>query len=126
MTTTAPAARALVVCESMFGNTRAIAEAIGEELAERFAVTVTDVTIAPTTIDDIDLLVVGGSTHAWGTSRPRTRAAAMAKGATGRSDRGVREWLADITQRGGGPTRWFADPGTAATRPFRPHRLCRW
>ena len=89
-------ARALVVYESMFGNTRAIAEAIAEGLADRCAVRVMSVADAPRSIDNVDVLVVGGPTHAFGMSRPGTRAGARDKGATEAVDVGVREWLADV------------------------------
>src|ERR671925_619004 len=59
--------RALVIYESMFGNTRTIAEAVGEGLADRFATQVVEVGEAPTSIDGgITLLVVGGPTHSFG------------------------------------------------------------
>jgi hypothetical protein len=90
---------ALVVYESMFGNTRLVADAIGEGLREHFAtVDVVDASDAPTTVDGIDLLVVGGPTHAFGMSRPKTRAAARDQGASGPTERGVREWLAALVR----------------------------
>jgi hypothetical protein len=88
---------ALVVYESMFGNTRRIAEAIGEGLRDHFGtVEVVDAADAPATVDDIDMVVVGAPTHALGMPRPKTRTAARRDGATGQSDRGVREWLAAL------------------------------
>jgi hypothetical protein len=94
---------ALVVYESMFGCTKAIAEAIGEGLAP------TGVRVAEvgsllagadgTQIgDDVDLLVVGGPTHAFSMSRASTRAdaAKTAPGGTVISSTGVREWLAEV------------------------------
>jgi flavorubredoxin len=90
---------ALVVYESMFGNTRLVAEAIGEGLREHFAtVDVVDASAAPTTVDGIDLLVVGAPTHALGMPRAKTRAAAREQGATGPTERGVREWLAALVR----------------------------
>jgi hypothetical protein len=97
MTTSPTTARALVVYESMFGNTRAVAEAVAEVLAGSYEVRVLDVAAAPTTIDDVDLLVVGAPTHAFGMSRAGTRKGARDKGATGGLERGVREWLAGLT-----------------------------
>ena len=71
----------LVVYESMWGNTRAVAEAVAEELGED--VTLVDVNDAPAPLpDDIDLLVVGGPTHAFSMSRASTRRDAVTKGAT--------------------------------------------
>jgi hypothetical protein len=81
----------------MFGNTRAIAEVIGDALADRFRVQVVDVASAPAVVEDVDVLVGGGPTHAFGMSRPGTRSGAVDKGATGPVERGVREWLANVT-----------------------------
>jgi flavodoxin-like protein len=86
--------RALVVYESMFGGTELIARAVGEGLAMQGSVDVVNVDAAPTAIENVDLLVVGGPTHAHGMSRPSTRQGA-AQQATGgiRSGNGIREWL---------------------------------
>jgi hypothetical protein len=70
--------RALVVYESMYGNTRAIAESIAMGLRA-----IGEVTIRPAAdvvgadLDGWDVLVLGGPTHAHGMSRPRTREAAV-------------------------------------------------
>ena len=65
---------ALVVFESMYGNTRAIAEAIAAGLSTRMSVEVKEVGVAPEMIgEDVALLVVGGPTHAHGMSKPETR-----------------------------------------------------
>ena len=67
--------RALVVYESMFGNTREIATAIAEGIAARMPVETVEVASAPMVIhDDVTLLVVGGPTHAHGMSKPESRA----------------------------------------------------
>lgn len=70
--------RALVVYESMFGNTHVVADHIGAGLAAAFEVTVTPVEGAgPPAVAGADLLVVGGPTHAHGmTSVPSRRSAA--------------------------------------------------
>jgi hypothetical protein len=89
--------RALVVYESMFGNTKLVAEAIGRGLAARLPVDVVEVSTAPETIgDDIDLVVVGGPTHEFGLSSPRSRRAAAAQSPAGviSQGKGVREWVA--------------------------------
>ena len=92
-----PNDRALVVVESMFGNTRAIAEAIADDLAPHFDhVDVLDVADAPSTIEGVSLLVVGAPTHAFGMSRPSTRDGAQKQGAPPPAGRGVREWLAAL------------------------------
>jgi hypothetical protein len=85
----------LVVYESMFGNTALVAEAIADGLRGAGAsVELTPAATAPTNIDDFGLVVVGGPTHVWSMSRPRTRGAARDQGATAVPDSGVREWLA--------------------------------
>ena len=86
--------RVVVVYESMFGNTEAIARAIGDGVAGQGAtVTVCDVASAPFQFDEVDALILGGPTHAFGMSRPGTRQAARAQGAPGSAEHGVREWL---------------------------------
>ena len=89
-------ASALVVFESAFGNTEEIARAIAIGLGSRFRTEVVPVDEAPSSLDaGIDLLVVGGPTHALGLSRPGTRESAAAQG--GRASRiGVREWLESL------------------------------
>lgn len=88
--------RALVVYESMYGNTRKVAQAIAEGLAERLAVKTVEVGEAKQEIpDDVDLLVVGGPTHVHGMSRAGTRADAATRVTEPLvSDGiGIREWL---------------------------------
>jgi hypothetical protein len=87
---------ALIVVESSFGNTRAIAGAVADGLGQFMTVEVCDVVHAPMRIEwRVDLLVVGGPTHALGMSRPDTRrdTARQAGDAAGPGT-GVREWLA--------------------------------
>jgi hypothetical protein len=87
---------ALVVFESMFGNTKAIAEAVADGLAPRMRVELLEVGSAPAAVgDDVGLLVVGGPTHAFGLSRPSTRQSAVeqGKGELVSSGTGLREWL---------------------------------
>jgi flavodoxin len=55
--------RILVVFESMFGATEAVAEAIGKGLAVAAPVEVVNVDDAPADLTGVDLLVVGGPTH---------------------------------------------------------------
>jgi hypothetical protein len=87
---------ALVVFESSFGNTEAIAEAIAAGLSHSVAVTVVEVRDAPHRVPSgVDLVVVGGPTHAFGLSREETRQQALSQGAPKtRSARfGLRDWL---------------------------------
>jgi hypothetical protein len=91
--------RALVVFESMYGNTKEVAAAVADGLSTHLRVDLVEVGTAPNAIDeDIVLLVVGGPTHAHGMSKPDSRHSAAQR------DRespvpfriGIREWLADL------------------------------
>ena len=87
--------RVLVVYESMFGNTRQVAEEVASSLAAAGQeVALVDVRSAPRDLSDVDLLVVGGPTHAFGMTRAGTRADAVTQGAPdGVQETGIREWL---------------------------------
>ena len=88
--------KALVLYESMFGNSELVARAVGEGLARHLDVEVRDVTeCTPGVIpEDVDLLVAGGPTHAFSMTRPSTREDAVRQGAhQGLVARGLREWL---------------------------------
>jgi flavodoxin len=99
--------RATVVYESMFGNTRRMAEAIAEGL--RGSAEVTVVAVASATADTLsgaDLVVVGGPTHVHGMSRAVTRQEAARQAAEPESTLtlepmstalGVREWIDTAT-----------------------------
>lgn len=88
---------ALVIYESMFGNTKEIAEAIAQGLAATAEVDVTEVDSAPTPLNpELDLVVIGGPTHAFGMSRPTTRRDARTERATVSTGDGIREWIAAI------------------------------
>ena len=91
--------RALVVYESMFGNTRLVAEAIRDGLATAVETEAVEVGHAPSTVPGgVGLLVVGGPTHAFGMTRASTRGDAVQKyGGPVVSDRiGIREWLEQL------------------------------
>lgn len=100
--------RAVVVYESMYGNTHHIAEAIAAGLR-----TAGDATVVPVhdataeLLDGVDLIVVGGPTHGHGMSRESTRQGAV--DALDKPDHdpelamdpdaagpGVREWLESL------------------------------
>lgn len=95
--------RAVVVYESMFGNTRMVAEAIGRGLASRTEVAVVPVREATADVlEGVDLVVAGGPTHLHGMSRARSRrmAGAMARKPgsplvlePGAEGLGLREWI---------------------------------
>jgi flavodoxin len=95
--------KALVVYESLFGNTEQVAKAITIGLSEHCEVEMVEVTEAPAKITGpLDLIVVGGPTHAFSMSRPATREDAFRQGASrGSKAVGVREWLEQLD--GGGP-----------------------
>jgi hypothetical protein len=89
----------LVVYESMFGHTRDIALAVARGLAPTGAVEVVEVGEVQALPHDLDLLVVGGPTHAFGMSRPQSRADALSKSTDGTvvsSGDGLREWLQHV------------------------------
>jgi hypothetical protein len=93
--------RALVVYESMFGNTEAVAQAIAGGILESMGVELVEVGGAPAVVpQDVTLLVVGGPTHAFGMSRPASRLeAARHVSAVISLERGIREWLEDLPVR---------------------------
>jgi Flavodoxin domain len=93
--------RALVVYESMFGNTAAIAQAIARGLTTAMETTVIDVASATSELNEFDLLVVGAPTHAFGLSRRQTREDAGRRGAPADAARshGVREWISTIDRQ---------------------------
>jgi hypothetical protein len=85
--------RATVVCESSFGNTHRIGEAIAEALDAELL----SVDDALPDLDEIDLLVVGAPTHVHGLPSERSRKAAIEQGGIGAGlGRGVRDWLAEL------------------------------
>lgn len=98
--------KALVIYESMFGTTRQIAEAIAEGLRTRLEVESAEVGVAGAPPADIDLLVVGGPTHAFSMSRQTTRDGAREQakgfGITPVSQGiGVRDWLGNVPSGAG-------------------------
>jgi hypothetical protein len=100
--------RALLVYESMYGNTHAVADAISQGLAGQGV----EVTLEPASsgyngkAGGVDLLIVGGPTHARGMTRPNTRRSAidtahMRSGLTidlSAEGPGVREWLDSMSR----------------------------
>lgn len=87
--------KALVVYESMFGNTEQIAHAVANGLSDRMTVETQEVSQARSeTADLLDLIVIGGPTHAFSMTRQQTREDAVRQGAHPASTtRGIREWL---------------------------------
>jgi hypothetical protein len=91
-----------VVYESMFGNTREVADAVADGLRESARVEVHEVASATPLPADLDLLVVGGPTHAFGLSRESTRndAATKARREVESASMGLREWLGALEGTG--------------------------
>lgn len=99
--------RAVVVYESMFGCTRAVAEAVAAGLGPHLGATVVRAAdVTPGQVAAADLVVVGAPTHAHGLPRASTRrgapgyvakahgALALEPGAD--TAPGVREWLSSL------------------------------
>jgi len=95
--------KSLIVYESMFGDTQLVAKAIAAGLTANGAIDadVVEVGAAPTSIGtDVDLLIVGGPTHAFSMSRPSSRQDAgrqAGEQAIISQGRGIREWLETVT-----------------------------
>ncbi len=121
----------LIVCESQFGNTRAVADAIAEGLLRDNGtegsppVRVVPVEEAPQRIpDDVTSLLVGGPTHAFSMTRASTRADAVKQGApAGHEAVGIREWIEQVEPRPDLPVYTFDTrvhvklvPGSAAKK----------
>jgi hypothetical protein len=108
---------ALVVYESLFGNTHAIAEAVATGLRPHGEVRVVPVGEAtPALVAWADLVVAGGPTHAHGMSRSRSRQDGVARAAKPDSalvldpaatGAGLREWLDGLAKAGGTPAAAF-------------------
>ena len=112
---------ALVVVESMFGNTQQIANAVTEGLSRHLPVEQVEVGTAPMIVgDDVELLVVGGPTHAFGLTRPGTRQSAAQQAEDGlvSTGRGLREWLGMLPK--GTPDVAVATFDTRISRPRLP------
>lgn len=96
----------VVVYETHFGQTRAVALEVAEG-ARSAGAAVSVVTVdaaSPDLVAGADLLVVGAPTHAEGMSRPRTRGWARPQtvGTHGDVGDGVREWLHGVPASGAG------------------------
>jgi hypothetical protein len=84
---------AMVVYETVWGNTEELAREIAAGIGAD-TVDVVDAASAPPGIeDDVDLLVVGGPTHAFSMSTASTRESARQQGATSIPAGGIREWI---------------------------------
>ena len=90
---------AIVVYESIYGNTRAIAEAIADGLG---GAPVVSPDALPADAAQAELLVVGGPTHIHGMATARSRRAAVegphatATATAAPAEPALRDWLADL------------------------------
>ncbi len=99
--------RALIIYESMYGNTHAIAEAIARGLQPGNDVTVVPVAGAtPELLDGADLIVAGGPTHVHGMSRAATRKSAINEAHKQRGQPAL-----DADAEGPGLRDWFGSLG---------------
>ena len=101
--------KAVVIYESMYGNTHKVANAIAEGLRwHGEAVVVPFGDADASLLSDADLVVVGGPTHAHGMSHAATRKGAVEAAekpgseleldAGADTQRGLREWIASLDQ----------------------------
>ena len=98
---------ALIVYESIYGNTRAVAEALAEGLGDARVLPVHE---AAGHTEEPDLLVVGGPTHMHGLATARSRQIAasaahedggLAVEAAATAEPGLRKWLHELPDRPG-------------------------
>jgi len=120
--------KALVVVESVFGNTREVADAVARGLARTGEVETVEAGDAPRHLTGVDLLVAGGPTHAFGLTSPASRRAAAEQsgGAITEPGPGLREWLTGLEPGAGLACATFDTrigrpwvPGSAAAKAAR-------
>ena len=86
---------ALVIFESLWGNTEQLAREIAAGIGD--TTEVLDSVSAPRVLPpDINLLVVGGPTHAFSMSTASTRESAKQQGANHIPAVGIREWIDEL------------------------------
>jgi len=107
--------RSVVVCESWFGNTKRLAEAVAEELARHGDAWLVSVDDEMPTLEGVDLVVVGAPTHIHGMSSAMSRRSALEQAKIDASDpgRGVKGWLKALPE---------VEHGRAATFDTRAHK----
>jgi hypothetical protein len=99
--------KTVIIYESMFGNTRVVADAIAKGLgAGNDAVVVPVAEARPELLDGADLVVVGGPTHVHGMSRASTR-----KGAADMARKPGSGLTVDPDAEGPGLRDWFDELG---------------
>ena len=90
--------RALIIVESYFSNTRAIADSVAAGLSDGgVKAQVVDVDEAPSCLPaDLDLLILGAPTHNRRQPTTTTRAKAREQAASGEASPGICEWLETV------------------------------
>ena len=117
--------KALIVYESMYGNTHAVADVVAEGIGAAVEVDVRPVHAVRTVPADLDLLLVVGPTHMHGlsTAMSRSMAASAAKEDAGKlapgatEQPGLREWLRDLNAPRGARAAAFDTRGDACAAP---------
>jgi hypothetical protein len=90
--------KAVILYESLFGNTATVARAIADGLGPIGEVTVAQYGEVPEGVaEEADLLVLGGPTHGWGMTKPASRRSPKSEGYAV----GAREWLQGLRRRRG-------------------------
>lgn len=109
--------RSVVVYESIYGNTHAIATAIGKGLEGAGPVEVLAAERAGRQeLDGVDLVVVGGPTHGHGMSRVSTRKSGVDAARKAASRGAPMELVLDSDAEGLGLREWFASLGHLKAR----------
>jgi hypothetical protein len=118
--------KALVVVESVFGNTREVADAVARGLARAGEVEIVTADDAPPHLTGVDLVVAGGPTHAFGMTSPASRRSAAEQSGAAETGPGLREWLTGLAPGGGLACATFDTrtdrprmPGSAAAKAAR-------
>lgn len=85
--------KAVVIYESLYGNTEAIARAVAAGIGQHGEVALAEVSQVPEGFAEaVDLLVLGAPTHGHGMSRPASRESVDPE----KADMGIREWLESL------------------------------
>ncbi|WP_157979591.1 flavodoxin [Kribbella monticola] len=85
-------AKALIVCESLAGSTRLVAEEIGKGIGKDLMIEIVEVSKAPEQLyGSVALLIIGGAPQAFGSTRP------TADRPVPTPDSGLRKWLGGLT-----------------------------
>ena len=120
----------LIITESYFGNTSAIAKAIADGIIDTLGAGQTSLVTAgeagATLPAGLTAVIIAAPTHDFSLLTPRTREQAQTKGATANTTRGVREWIEALQPVTGLPivtidtsTKTRFTPGTASKTAYK-------